>query len=90
MPNPLGGWAAGGTRLSLEDYRADFRATESMITEQDSWKLELARSGDICDGGDQAPVSVGIEVGRGRENLGDPLSLVEAYALDLVRVAVFS
>ena len=40
MPNPLGGWAAGGTRLSLDDYRADFRATESMIAGQDSWKLE--------------------------------------------------
>jgi hypothetical protein len=40
MPNPLDGWDTGGTRLSLEDYRADFRATESMITGQDSWKLE--------------------------------------------------
>jgi Family of unknown function (DUF6879) len=40
MSNPLDGWDAGGTRLSLEDYRADFRATESMITGQDSWKLE--------------------------------------------------
>jgi hypothetical protein len=40
MPNPLDGWDAGGTRLSLEDYRADFRATESMTTAQDSWKLE--------------------------------------------------
>ncbi len=40
MPSPLDGWDAGGTRLSLEDYRADFRATESMITGQDSWKLE--------------------------------------------------
>ena len=40
MPNPLDGWDAGGTRLSLEDYRADFRATEPMITGQDSWKLE--------------------------------------------------
>ena len=37
---PLDGWDAGGTRLSLEDYRADFRATESMITGQHSWKLE--------------------------------------------------
>ena len=40
MREPLDGWDAGGTRLSLEDYRADFRATESMITGQDSWKLE--------------------------------------------------
>jgi hypothetical protein len=40
MPNPLDGWDAGGTRLSLEDYRADFRATESMITAHESWKLE--------------------------------------------------
>lgn len=40
MPNPLNGWDAGGTRLSLEDYRADFRATDSMITGRDSWKLE--------------------------------------------------
>jgi hypothetical protein len=40
MPNPLDGWDARGTRLSLEDYRADFRATESMITGQHSWKLE--------------------------------------------------
>jgi hypothetical protein len=34
MPDPLDGWDVGGTRLSLEDYRADFRATELMITEQ--------------------------------------------------------
>ena len=47
MPNPLGGWAAGGTRLSLDDYRADFRATESIITEQDSWKLERYDFGSV-------------------------------------------
>jgi hypothetical protein len=40
MPDPLDGWDAGGTHLSLEDYRADFRATESTIAGQDSWKLE--------------------------------------------------
>jgi hypothetical protein len=40
MPDPLDGWDMGGTRLSLEDYRADFRATESLTTEQGSWKLE--------------------------------------------------
>jgi hypothetical protein len=40
MPDLLDGLDAAGTRLSLEDYRADFRATESMIAGQDSWKLE--------------------------------------------------
>lgn len=40
MPDPLGEWDAAGTRLALADYRADFRATDSAIAGQDSWKLE--------------------------------------------------
>jgi hypothetical protein len=40
MPDPLREWDAEGRRLSLTDYRADFRATESVIAGQDSWKLE--------------------------------------------------
>jgi hypothetical protein len=40
MPDPLAGWDAAGTRLSVPDYKADFRATESTISGQDSWKLE--------------------------------------------------
>lgn len=40
MTDPLDDWDATGTHLSLADYRADFRATESMIAGQDSWKLE--------------------------------------------------
>ena len=40
MLDPLDGWDAGGTRLSLADYRADFRAAESVIAGQGSWKLE--------------------------------------------------
>lgn len=40
MPDPLGGWDAAGTRLALADYRADFRAVDSVIAGQDSWKLE--------------------------------------------------
>jgi hypothetical protein len=40
MPDPLAGWDAAGTRLSIPDYLADFQATESTIFGQDSWKLE--------------------------------------------------
>jgi hypothetical protein len=40
MPDPLDGWETAGTLLSLRDYRADFRDTESMLARQDSWKLE--------------------------------------------------
>lgn len=40
MPDPFDGWDAAGTRLALADYRADFRAEDSTIAGQDSWKLE--------------------------------------------------
>lgn len=40
MPDPFDGWDAAGTRLVLADYRADFRAEDSTIARQDSWKLE--------------------------------------------------
>lgn len=40
MPDSLDGWDAAGTRLALADYRADFRAADSTIAGQDSWKLE--------------------------------------------------
>ncbi|MBO0802059.1 MAG: hypothetical protein J2P25_03145 [Nocardiopsaceae bacterium] len=40
MPDPLDGWDAAGTRLALADYRADFRAVDSTLAGQDSWKLE--------------------------------------------------
>lgn len=40
MLDPFARWDEVGTRLSLSDYRADFRVTASMIAGQDSWKLE--------------------------------------------------
>ena len=40
MPEPLRGGDLAGERLSLADYRADFRAVEWTIGGQESWKLE--------------------------------------------------
>jgi hypothetical protein len=40
MPEPLRAGELAGERLSLADYRADFRAVYSTIAGQESWKLE--------------------------------------------------